>query len=215
MRELGSNAKGAIAESAIRLAAIRSGVGVYQPTTGHSRADLLFEIADDLYRVQVKWGRLSTDGGAVIVQVGGSSLSPRGYVRSTYSAAEVDLLAIHCGELDRSFLVPISMFEGLQSLCLRLTPPRNNQRACINLAEEYEFAGAVAQLGERRHGMAEARGSSPLSSTSSPSLEPTVITVGSNPFRDRLGYWMDVVAAGQEVIVTRRGRRRLRLTPAA
>jgi prevent-host-death family protein len=40
------------------------------------------------------------------------------------------------------------------------------------------------------------------------------LTVGSNPFRDRLGYWMDVVAAGQEVIVTRRGRPRLRLLPA-
>jgi prevent-host-death family protein len=46
-------------------------------------------------------------------------------------------------------------------------------------------------------------------------LEPAVTTVGSNPFRDRLGYWMDVVAAGQEVIVTRHGRPRLRLTPAA
>ena len=63
--------------------------------------------------------------------------------------------------------------------------------------------------------MAEARGSSPLSSTSSSSLEPAPISVGSNPFRDRLGYWMDVVAAGQEVIVTRRGRPRLRLTAAA
>jgi prevent-host-death family protein len=46
-------------------------------------------------------------------------------------------------------------------------------------------------------------------------LESAVITVGSNPFRDRLGYWMDVAAAGQEVIVTRHGRPRLRLTPMA
>jgi antitoxin (DNA-binding transcriptional repressor) of toxin-antitoxin stability system len=45
-------------------------------------------------------------------------------------------------------------------------------------------------------------------------LEPAVTTVGSNPFRDRLGYWMDVVAAGREVIVTRHGRPRLRLTAA-
>jgi len=45
-------------------------------------------------------------------------------------------------------------------------------------------------------------------------LEPAVITVGSNPFRDRLGYWMDVVAGGQEVVVTRHGRPRLRLLPA-
>jgi hypothetical protein len=97
---------------------------------------------------------------------------------------------------------------------MRLTPPRNNQRACINLAEDYEFAGAVAQLGEHRAGSAKVRGSSPLSSTSSSSSEPTPISVGSNPFRDQLGYWMDVVAAGQEVIVTRHGKPRLRLSPA-
>jgi hypothetical protein len=62
--------------------------------------------------------------------------------------------------------------------------------------------------------MAEVRGSIPLSSTSSSSLEPTPITVGSNPFRDRLGYWMDVVADGQEVVVTRHGKPRLRLLAA-
>lgn len=43
--------------------------------------------------------------------------------------------------------------------------PRNNQRACINLADEYDFIGAVAQLGERVAGSHEVRGSSPLSST--------------------------------------------------
>ncbi len=146
MGELGSNQKGDIAEVAIRLAAIRAGIGAYEPTGGHSRADMLFE---DRYAVQ-----------------------------------------------------------------LRLTPPRNNQRACINLADAYEFAGAVAQLGERRHGMAEARGSSPLSSTSLSDAGPTVLTVGSNPLRNHLGYWMDVVAEGQEVVVTRHGRPRLRLLSA-
>jgi len=41
-----------------------------------------------------------------------------------------------------------------------------------------------------------------------------VVTVGSNPFRDKLGYWMDRVAAGEEVIITRRGRPRFRMLPA-
>jgi prevent-host-death family protein len=42
----------------------------------------------------------------------------------------------------------------------------------------------------------------------------TPLTVGSNPFRNHFGYWIDVVAAGQDVVVTRRGKPRLRLTPA-
>jgi prevent-host-death family protein len=38
--------------------------------------------------------------------------------------------------------------------------------------------------------------------------------VGVNPFRDKLGYWIDRVAAGEEVLVTRHGRPRIRLSPA-
>jgi antitoxin (DNA-binding transcriptional repressor) of toxin-antitoxin stability system len=60
--------------------------------------------------------------------------------------------------------------------------------------------------------MAEVAGSSPASSTSLDDPEPT--TVGSNPFRDRLGYWMERVAGGEEVLVTFRGRPRVRLSPA-
>ena len=59
--------------------------------------------------------------------------------------------------------------------------------------------------------MAEARGSSPLSSTAS--SEP--VTVGVNAFRDGLGSWMDRVAAGEEVVLTRHGRPKIRLLPAA
>jgi prevent-host-death family protein len=37
--------------------------------------------------------------------------------------------------------------------------------------------------------------------------------VGSNPFRDRLGYWLERVAKGDEILVTYRGKPRVRLTP--
>lgn len=183
--------------------------------SGHSRADLIFEIGSNVYRVQVKWGRLSDANDCVIVHTGGYRLSTQGAVRTTYSADEIDLFAVYAGEIDRSFLLPPEVFAGRHAVQLRLTPPRNNQLACINLADEFASEGAIAQLGERRRGTAEVTGSIPVSSTSSTSLEPTPISVGSNPFRDRLGYWMDIVAAGQEVIVTRHGRPRLRLTPAA
>jgi hypothetical protein len=181
----------------------------------HSRADLVLEIAGQLYRVQIKWGRLDTSGDVIVVRIGGSYLSATGYVYSSYTEDEIDLLAVYCDSLDRAFLLPAAMIAGTSSIQLRLRPPRNNQRACINLAESYDFAGAVAQLGEHSAGSRKVRGSIPLSSTSSMSLEPTVITVGSNPFRDRLGYWMDVVAGGQEVVVTRHGKPRLRLLAAA
>jgi prevent-host-death family protein len=111
--------------------------------------------------------------------------------------------------LDRCYLVPAARAADQHQLHLRLTPPRNGQRACITLAEEFAFDGAVAQLGERRHGMAEVRGSSPLSSTAS--SEP--VTVGVNAFRDGLGVYLDRVAAGEEIVLTRHGRPKLRLSP--
>lgn len=211
VRDWDTNRKGAVAETAVQLAAVRANVGVYKPLDEHSRADLILEVGDSLFRVQVKWGKLTTDRSVIVIATSGCRLTPGGYVRSPYSQDEVDLLAVYCGELDRCFLVPISLFADQHVLQLRLTPPRNKQRACINLAEDYTFEGAIAQLGERRHGMAEVVGSSPTSSTSSPpDREPVVI--GSNPFRDRLGYWMERAAKGDEVIVTFRGRPRVRLT---
>jgi prevent-host-death family protein len=208
---LDSNAKGLIAELEIELAAVRLGVPVLKPLDEHFRCDLAFDVAGRIWRVQCKWGRLSDDGAVVIVQTSGTRLSPAGYVRSPYTPTDVDLFGIYCGELNRCFLFPASLATGKHVQHLRLTPPRNHQRACITLAEDHVFDGAIAQLGERRHGMAEVVGSSPTSSTP-PSEGP--VTVGSNPFRDKLGYWMERVAAGEEVIITHRGRPRIRLSPA-
>jgi prevent-host-death family protein len=213
MREPSTNQKGDIAEAAIRLAAIKAGVDVYEPASGHSRADLVFQNDYGIWRVQVKWGRLSETKDVIAVHTSGSSLSTQGYRRSTYDKSDVDLFAVYCGELDRCYLLPIELCAKRHGLHLRLIPPRNNQRACTNLAEQYEFFGAIAQLGERRHGMAEVRGSIPLSSTDRlPAARPAIV-VKANPFRDHLGYWMDTVAEGQEVVVTRHGKPRFKLTP--
>ena len=101
----------------------------------------------------------------------------------------------------------------MTAIQLRLGPTRNGQQACINLADDFDFVGAIAQLGERVTGSHEVAGSSPASSTSASADPPAM--VGSNPFRDRLGYWMERVAAGQKLVVTYRGRPRVRLEPVA
>jgi prevent-host-death family protein len=205
------NDKGPIAELEIAAAAVRLGVSVFKPLSEHLRADLVFEIEDRLWRVQCKWGRLTGDGGAMIVHIGGCRRSSSGYVRTTYAEHEVDLFGVYCDELDRSFLVPVTLVAGREQIQLRVTSARNGQRACTNLAENFDFDGAIAQLGERLSGTQEVVGSSPTSSTPSPEGP---ITVGSNPFRDKLGYWLERVAAGEEVLVTHRGKPRVRLSPA-
>jgi prevent-host-death family protein len=38
--------------------------------------------------------------------------------------------------------------------------------------------------------------------------------LGANAFRDQLGYWIDRAAAGEEIVISRRGRPQVRMTAA-
>jgi prevent-host-death family protein len=211
---LSTNRKGAIAETAIAAAATKLGVSVLRPIVDHERYDLAFEIGDRILRVQCKWGRLDEDGAVVHVQLQGSWLSPTaGYVRSSYSEEEIDLVAVYCEPLDRCYLLPSSLVADRRAISLRLTPPKNGQRACLNLAVDFELPGAVAQLEEHLPGRQGARGSSPLSSTSSPD-SLNVVRTGSNEFRNHFGYYMERAAAGAEIHISRHGRPFARLLPA-
>ena len=166
--ELTTDQKGAIAEAKIAAAAIELGIGVSRPVSP-LRYDLIFDLGGRLARVQCKWA--SAKGGVVVVRCRTSRRGRDGYVKTDYRAEEIDLLAAYCGDLDTCYVLPVASFDGRSAVQLRLSPARNNQANGINWAENFAFerlqsgrSGAVAQLGERRHGMAEARGSSPLGS---------------------------------------------------
>lgn len=103
MRGIGSNQKGDIAEVAIRLAATRAGIGAYAPTGGHSRADMLFEIGNGLYRVQIKWGRLSPDANCIT-----SKQAAIACLRVALSAAPIPLMRSTCSRSTRGRLIAAS-----------------------------------------------------------------------------------------------------------
>jgi hypothetical protein len=201
------NLKGNIAEAAIAFAAVKAGFPVFKPVAEHGRADLVMEVGDRLYRVQCKWGRLDRDGSVIVVGVESNRCTPGGYVRTKYEREEVELLAVYCGDLDRCYLLPQSLFVGKRQVQLRLDPPKNGQRSCINLAEEYEFDGAVAQLARAPEWHSGGRGfESPQLHSNPP------VSIGSDEFRNRLGFYLDLAAEGQELNITRWGSRYLRLT---
>ena len=205
---LSSNHKGNIAEAAITLEAMKIGVEVLKPVAEHVRYDIAFDLGNRILRVQCKWARLTGD--VVCAHLVGFRQTTTGPVRSTYSADEIDAVALYCDDLSCVYLIPIEVVDGQSAVQLRLRPAKNAQRAAINWAEKYLLSGAVAQLGERCHGMAEVRGSSPLSSTPSADDE---ITVGAHLFRNQFGYWIERAAGGDEILITRRGRRYARLGP--
>ena len=170
----------------------------------------MLEVGDRLWRVQVKWGRLSKAKDAVIVELRTSRCIPSGYVRTMYTADEIDLFAVYCGELDRCFLLPIDAVVATNYTHLRLKPPRNGQRACNNLAEDFDFEGAVAQLARARRWQRRGRGFESLQLHSS---ERSPLTVGCDDLRDHQGYRLEQTERGEHMLITRRGRPLAMLSP--
>ena len=207
------NVKGNVAELAVAKAAAELGLAVYGPLTEHGRYDLVIEIGDVPLRVQCKWGRVIDDGAVIGIQLGGSRLTPAGYLRSVYTCQEIDLIAVYCGELDRCYLLPMEVAEGRREIRLRLKPARNGQRAYIKEAARFEFPGAVAQLARAPEWHSGGRGfESPQ--LHSPDQGSGPVIVGANEFRNRFGWYMERAAAGEEFHVERRGRPYVRLTGA-
>jgi len=207
-KELTPNQKGAIAEAAIAAEAIKHGILVSRPILD-ARYDLVFDTGSALWRVQCKFGARDEEKGVIKVNRTSSWCTPKGYARNPYLAGEVDLFAVYCGELNRCYLLGADGLVGRRGIYLRLSEPRNAQRACVNLASDFTFDGAVAQLGEHLNGIQGVRGSSPLSSTSSSSK-----TVSAHEFRERFGWYMERAAAGEEFESTRHGRPFVRITSA-
>jgi hypothetical protein len=156
--------KGAIAEAAIAAEAIRLGFDVYRPVSEGGRYDLIIDVGPRLLRAQCKWAGLRED--VLVTRLSTSRLTPRGYLRTTYTAEEIDGVAAYCMALDLCLWLPIEEFAGQSYLHLRIGPTRNGQRSGVKWAQAYPL-GAVAQLGERLAGSQKVRGSSPLSSTGS------------------------------------------------
>jgi PD-(D/E)XK endonuclease len=144
-------------------AAIELGIPVLKPVQEGLRYDLVFELGTRLVRTQCKWANRVDD--VVIVRGRTCRHTPRGYVRTSYSAAEIDGIAAWCPDTGECYFVPIVEIAGRGSMSLRLAPARNNQELLVHWAADYRL-GAIAQLGERLTGSQEAGGSSPPSSTS-------------------------------------------------
>jgi PD-(D/E)XK endonuclease len=166
---LTTDQKGAIAEMAIAWEATRLGIEVYRPMAEGGRFDMIFLLGDELQRVQCKWA--SRVGDVLIVRCYSCRRAKEGLRKRRYGADEIDALAAYSQELDQCYYLPVEVVAGRFDVRLRIGPTRNNQRRLVNWARDFEFAatlshrGAIAQLGERCHGMAEVVGSSPTGST--------------------------------------------------
>jgi prevent-host-death family protein len=205
-----TNHKGAVAEAKIVAEALDAGVRVLTPVAEHGHYDLGFDLGGRILRVQCKWGALNREKQVICTRIGRSRHTPHGYVLATYGVNDIDALAIYCGALDCCYLVPVDLVAGKYMLHLRVGPPQNHQRAALHYAADHLLPGAIAQLGERSDGIRKVVGSSPTGSTPSDSAE---VVVGAHQFRNHFGHYMERAAAGDEILISRRGKPYARLGP--
>ena len=203
-----TNHKGNVAEAMIAAHATKAGVPVFRPLVEHLRYDLVFHLGGRFLRVQCKWA--SRAGDVIVVKLASNRIGTRGRITTVYSQAEIDLVAAYCADSDGCYLLPAPLFDGKRTVQLRLAPPQNGQRAALHWAADYELPGAIAQLGERPAGSRKVGGSSPPSSIAPDGAE----VVGAHQFRNLFGYYLERAAAGEEILVTRRGKPHVRLGPA-
>jgi hypothetical protein len=143
MSELTPSQKGAAAEAEIAAAAIRLDLVVLRPLCDGGRYDLVLDIGNQLLRVQCKWASRRAD--VLTARCITSRHTPRGYVRTTYSSAEVDAIAVYSPDTDRCYLIPIQEAEGRSALSLRVGPTRNNQALHVRWAHDYELESSIGR----------------------------------------------------------------------
>ena len=97
MVELTPSQKGAAAEAAVTAAVIELGFTVLRPLCEGQRYDLVVDLRPQLLRLQCKLARL-VDG--VVWFDSHESLTPSGYVSTSYGPDEIDAVAVFTPELN-------------------------------------------------------------------------------------------------------------------
>jgi len=117
---------------------------VLRPLSEGRRYDLVIDLEPAFLRVQCKLAR--SVNGALVIGLQTNRCTPRGYLSTSYSGAEVDAIAAYSPSLRESFLVPIGEITARRALHLRLDTPRNNQSRRVTWASEYAIAPVLCRL---------------------------------------------------------------------
>ncbi len=122
---------GNIARGAVALALHSMGKCVLLPLNDDQRYDLVIDEGEGFLRVQCKLGRLIKG----CVEFRTCSYNPYAKGR-LYTAGEIDLFGVYCGELHTCYLVPVDEVPA-QRCYLRVEPSRNNRAQRVRWAKDY------------------------------------------------------------------------------
>jgi hypothetical protein len=145
---MNSKAKGDITEARVLYDLLKNGSVVLQPFGDNQRYDLVVDNGlgvDQLGKkttykerfstIQCKTGRLRN---GVIYFNTKSSQSHRGKGTKNYRG-EVDCFGVYCPDNNKSYLIPVD-WVGTSEGHLRITPTKNNKKANIKWAKDFEMS---------------------------------------------------------------------------
>ena len=119
-------------------------IAVSRPMTNNVRYDLIVDINDRLYRVQVKSTSAIKDG-KMEFATKTTNYTKGSWSSNRYSTNEVDMFFLYCVENDWCGLF-IPDEEIPSTLYIRTAPPKNNQKVGIRLMEDYSFDKQLVSL---------------------------------------------------------------------
>jgi hypothetical protein len=155
MTKLTTSRKGAAAEMEIAAAFIRLGLVVLWPLCEGGRYDLVVDTGERMLRIQCKWASRKAD--VLTARCVTSRHTPSGYRRTTYSADEIDAVAIYSPATDACYLIPIHEVADRKTISLRLAPTLNQQGLGVHWARDYELARSLEHNWRESMGLPSAR----------------------------------------------------------
>lgn len=136
---------GKITEQQVILSFLKRGYQVSQPVVNDCRYDIIIDINNRLYRIQIKTSRLGKDNAYIEFTTRSSHTNTKGTINKSYNIQEIDYFATYWD--NQCYIIPVSEC-GKESQRLRLLPPINGNQHGTKYAKNYTIEKLLETLSD-------------------------------------------------------------------
>ena len=130
---------GDVGESIAIAEFVKAGFAVTKPLTNNARYDLIVDIKNKLYKVQVKSTQSIVDR-KMLFATKTTNYTKGSWSNHGYTFDEIDMFFLYCVENNWCGLyIPSQEKDIPTSIAIRTEKPKNNQKIGIHMKEDYDF----------------------------------------------------------------------------
>lgn len=141
---------GNIGEAKVLCKFVELGYPVYTSFGDNEKADLIVEINNHLYKIQVKTSSDEKDG-YVSFKIKSQVVHNQESINVFYTKDDIDYFALYNIMRDKIYLVPVEISAN-HVIRIRYEKPKNNQKIGINLEEDYLLENVLKNMHEWPNG---------------------------------------------------------------